>query len=252
MVTNLTESEIVDVKRRLVAGEDYLAIARSIGRTPACVWKIARGRSHARVIVEGFVPAAPRYQTKSSARKARLNAEKAKADALGSSLALAMSWGAALSAELDRLRASVGVIQPRDGGSEWAGEEVVYFVQNRVGETKIGTTRNLHDRMRSLRGESGGARLIAAVVGGPSVEAEWHQRHATLRTTHEWFRLTADHIPATDISVARFNPARGRRRSFCRVCLGCEKDFVANVEHRVYCSKGCLAHATGQRRKRAA
>lgn len=252
MVTNLTESEIVDIKRRLVAGEDYLVIARSIGRTPACVWKIARGRSHARITVEGFVPAAPRYRTKSSVRAAKLNAERARADALGSSRALAMSWGAALSAELDRLRAVVGVIKPRDGGAEWAGEEVVYFVQNRVGETKIGTTRNLHDRMRSLRGESGGARLIAAVIGGPSVEAKWHQRHATLRTTHEWFRLTADHVPPTDIAVARFNPANARRRSFCRACLECGEEFIANVEHCVYCSKRCLDRASGQRRRRAA
>jgi Meiotically up-regulated gene 113 len=59
---------------------------------------------------------------------------------------------------------------------------VVYFAA-RDGLIKIGTTRYLHHRLRTLK-----ASLVAAVPGLPEDEREIQDRFQSLRVNGEWYR----------------------------------------------------------------
>lgn len=225
-----------EVKAALASGRDYIAVAREFGLRPSVVWKIERGHTHRNVDVPGFVPrTTPPRPNSVGALRAQLAEAR-------SSLRLAMAWGAALAAEVERLAAIAGSpLRPCSGGGEWAGEEVVYFIANRVGEVKIGTSTSFGDRLRSIRGEAGGGDVLTLLRGGADVERRWHRAFNGQRVSREYFRLSQDQIPPTDFRVDVFADTR---RLFLRRCAWCGAEFRPNVSWRAYCSPGCAKHFT--------
>lgn len=77
---------------------------------------------------------------------------------------------------------------------KYAGQDVVYFVQNfEMTAVKIGYTSDIAERMSSLRTASG-ARLavVLCLPGDCSLEAALHRRFHAAHLRGEWFRLTLD------------------------------------------------------------
>ena len=75
------------------------------------------------------------------------------------------------------------------------GDAVVYFVQSEVGKIKIGTSRNLSQRLRELSsGSPVPIRLLLSIPGDRSKELELHMMFAESRSHGEWFEPTQDLI----------------------------------------------------------
>lgn len=69
----------------------------------------------------------------------------------------------------------------------WRGP-VVYFIGGEDGPVKIGFTNELPSRLRSLQNSSPvPVRLLAAVHGDRTREAEYHRKFAADRLHGEWF-----------------------------------------------------------------
>lgn len=67
--------------------------------------------------------------------------------------------------------------------------EYVYFVQSDSGAIKIGTTKNVSVRVKSLSGGvPGGVRLLKVVSGGRKLERQLHVEFAGDRIGFEWFK----------------------------------------------------------------
>lgn len=69
------------------------------------------------------------------------------------------------------------------------GESVVYAIRaQNSGLVKIGTTRHLPKRLRTIRTSCGSDLVVLAIVAGDrQVEGEWHAAFAHLRQPGEWF-----------------------------------------------------------------
>jgi hypothetical protein len=88
-------------------------------------------------------------------------------------------------------RLAVEVERERVRAAEAARAEVslVYFVRRESdGLIKIGTSRGLAARMRSLKRHHGSLRLLAVEGGERREEAVLHRKFAALRVEGEWFR----------------------------------------------------------------
>lgn len=77
---------------------------------------------------------------------------------------------------------------------QYAGREVVYFVRNFEASTvKIGYTKNIAERMSSLRTAScAPLALVLCFPGDKLLEETLHRRFHAARIRGEWFHLTSD------------------------------------------------------------
>ena len=72
------------------------------------------------------------------------------------------------------------------------GRELVYFVSAKGALVKIGTTVNLHARMKKLQtGCPHRLRLLVWIDGGSELEARYHQEFSEYRVQGEWFKRAA-------------------------------------------------------------
>lgn len=72
-------------------------------------------------------------------------------------------------------------------------QPLVYYLTrvDKSGLVKIGTTRNLRDRMNALGARGRTVTLLATEPGDAAVERKRHIEFGYLRTEGEWFRLAA-------------------------------------------------------------
>ncbi|MBL0245569.1 MAG: GIY-YIG nuclease family protein [Rhodoferax sp.] len=71
--------------------------------------------------------------------------------------------------------------------------ENIYFIQDVLGNIKIGFARNVQSRIETLQtANSSPLRLIGSINGNKSKEAELHRRFAGARIRGEWFTPTDD------------------------------------------------------------
>lgn len=66
---------------------------------------------------------------------------------------------------------------------------MIYFIrQMSTGLIKIGTTKNMHERVQQLRPFYGDLEIIAVMDGDRPVEKKLHRKFAKFREHHEFFR----------------------------------------------------------------
>jgi T5orf172 domain len=84
-----------------------------------------------------------------------------------------------------------GVVQHHDGVSAGVREiritSVVYFADDGAGRIKIGVTRNLHARKRSLSHEASALTLLGTIAGDRHTERAIHLHLSEHRLEGEWF-----------------------------------------------------------------
>jgi Meiotically Up-regulated Gene 113 (MUG113) protein len=82
----------------------------------------------------------------------------------------------------------MGINDPERGG-------VVYIMQSpALGLYKIGRTKNLDQRFKSLRTGNPDIKLIGCFDGGNKLEKELHDMLSEQRVAGEWFRLSATQV----------------------------------------------------------
>lgn len=75
--------------------------------------------------------------------------------------------------------------------------DLVYFARRADGAIKIGTTRHLPTRLKSLRRRFGEVDVIATYPGDSRSEASLHRELAAHRLDGEWFSPVADVVSAS-------------------------------------------------------
>ena len=82
-----------------------------------------------------------------------------------------------------------------------SGEDVVYFIRNSIGRVKIGFTRDIKERFKTLRNSSGDDLVIISMYSPTALEvhkleAKLHQHFGYARLFGEWFNID---IPTEEI-----------------------------------------------------
>ena len=92
----------------------------------------------------------------------------------------------------------------RKGLAALMGWELLYFVRAESGFVKIGRTRDLDARLRTLRsGSPVPLHLVLVLAGDSEIEAAWHRHFAQYRRHGEWFDLPEgwevdfSHVPSS-------------------------------------------------------
>lgn len=112
---------------------------------------------------------------------------------------------------------------------------VVYFIQSASGRIKIGTTRQLKSRLRSLIRQSGETLRVLAIIKGRYAEEKMlHQRFAHCRSYGEWFEPGDDLLSFIAAQGQPWDGEDERSRRLVQVRLTDDQhDCVARVAARI-------------------